>query len=713
MSEDTELTSSIEAIKAVAKKAITAQETLLDGDSMILSSLGALKRRLVADKISLEATVNAATTSANESVGKLTAALEEVDTLHKQIGDLREQLDEARKSSIDNGSRLAKVQQEKMDLVRNIEQARSVLENAHKEHASEIQAMGEVTAELSVGAMHKGVLQEQGARIGSDISNTEADLSILKTLLSQIQADTARVRDETMMMTDKKKGISGQVSIQRGLMKSMEDGYGRQKSALADLQGEKKSLFDLMGGLLSSRGGSSDSTEVVDVDNGNSNSPFDEGFEEYGGGEDEAFAGLEDLSASAQTGEGSMSTSMSTGLLVSDPVTVSSSTPATPTKPDSPGSPYPEFANESAFDYTPYAPTPPSAPSAPSEPSAPSAPSEPLAPSVPSVPSVQPSLTTDMEDDPFSQLTDNSPTYTTSPFDDFSSPVNTDDVDAFIGGDMDPFEDMGGDPFDVPSTPTSEASMMPISAPAPVPTPTPTPTPITTPTPTPTVEAPAPTPTPTPAPTPTPTPTPTPVPAPVEDDPFAEAGVVSSAPMEDEDDPFADTGARTMEDDPFADAGMAGIVPVTAVDDDPFADPVATMPGTVDADPFGSAGGGGGGGGFDAFTPTDDTPSTDVFGGGGGDGFDAFGDASDPFGSTASPTLPTDPTPPSASTVPVDDRFAFDAFDSGEASAASVATIAPSDDPFAESVPTADDPFGDANVDDPFASGGQDDPFGF
>ena len=72
MSEDTELTSSIEAIKAVAKKAITAQETLLDGDSMILSSLGALKRRLVADKISLEATVNAATTSANESVGKLT-----------------------------------------------------------------------------------------------------------------------------------------------------------------------------------------------------------------------------------------------------------------------------------------------------------------------------------------------------------------------------------------------------------------------------------------------------------------------------------------------------------------------------------------------------------------------------------------------------------------------------------------------------------------
>jgi hypothetical protein len=31
-----------------------------------------------------------------------------------------------------------------------------------------------------------------------------------------------------------------------------------------------------------------------------------EGFEEYGGGEDEAFAGLEDLSASAQTGEGSM-----------------------------------------------------------------------------------------------------------------------------------------------------------------------------------------------------------------------------------------------------------------------------------------------------------------------------------------------------------------------------------------------------------------------
>jgi hypothetical protein len=95
-----ELSSGIEGVRNAGKRALQAQEQMVEQTAGVNSQLGAIKQRLAMDRISLEAAVNNAQDNMKDTVGRLNAVVGEIQELQQVNRALREELEAVQKNQV-------------------------------------------------------------------------------------------------------------------------------------------------------------------------------------------------------------------------------------------------------------------------------------------------------------------------------------------------------------------------------------------------------------------------------------------------------------------------------------------------------------------------------------------------------------------------------------------------------------------------------------
>jgi hypothetical protein len=95
-----ELSSGIEGVRNAGKRALQAQEQMVEQTAGVNSQLGAIKQRLAMDRISLEAAVNNAQDNMKDTVGRLNAVVAEIQELQQVNRALREEFEAAQKNQV-------------------------------------------------------------------------------------------------------------------------------------------------------------------------------------------------------------------------------------------------------------------------------------------------------------------------------------------------------------------------------------------------------------------------------------------------------------------------------------------------------------------------------------------------------------------------------------------------------------------------------------